>query len=150
MPKMSDGSDMKPEEPKTWTVMIYMAAGNNTDLDAIAVQDVREMERGVNGDAHIVVQINRAWPDSFQRYHIRKSKSEPRRGISTLIGVDRDTTDMGDGETLTKFLEWAVEKFPAKHYFLVLWGHSYGLGFGRDHNDALTLRELKRALDGFS
>jgi hypothetical protein len=29
---------------------------------------------------------------------------------------------------------------------LVLWGHSYGLGFGRDHGDALTMPELARAL----
>ena len=38
---------------------------------------------------------------------------------------------------------------PAKRYLLVLWGHAYGLGFGRDHKDSLTLRELSKALKPF-
>jgi hypothetical protein len=32
---------------------------------------------------------------------------------------------------------------------LVLWGHAYGLGFGRDHGDPLRLTELVKALHGF-
>ena len=34
----------------------------------------------------------------------------------------------------------------ANHYMLVLWGHTFGLGFGRDHNQPLTIRELRGAL----
>jgi hypothetical protein len=31
----------------------------------------------------------------------------------------------------------------------VLWGHAYGLGFGRDHDQALTLKDLAAALGAF-
>jgi Clostripain family len=143
-------------KPRPWTVMVYMAADNDAALDAIAVRDIREMERGANGDADVVVQINRAWPDSFQCYEIRKAKNGQRLGQSVLIRPDDDTNDtaddtsnMGKADSLTQFLEWAVVKYPAHRYFLVLWGHSYGLGFGRDHGDALTMKELKTALERF-
>ena len=138
----------EPRVRRKWTVMVYMAADKDGELDAVAVQDLREMERGANKNVHLVVQINRAWPDSFQRYEIRPSERQGRNH-SLLIESDKDVTNMGAKETLTEFLDRAVELFPAEHYFLVLWGHAYGLGFGRDHGDKLTLKELREALDKF-
>jgi hypothetical protein len=139
----------EPRERRKWTVMVYMPAENNAELDTVAVQDLREMERGANGSAHVIVQINRAWPDSFQRYEVRPSKKDPTRRHSVLLERDDDVTNMGEKATLEGFLKWAIELFPAEHYFLVLWGHAYGLGFGRDHGDKLTLRELQEALATF-
>jgi hypothetical protein len=130
------------ESLRKWTVMVYMAAENSAELDGVAIEDLREMEQGANEDVHVVVQINRAWPASPQRYQIGRPKSE-------LLGVDLVSSNMGSGETLARFLTWAAEAFPADNYCLVLWGHAFGLGFGRDHNDSLTLTELKTALDKF-
>src|SRR4029453_8437709 len=48
-----------------------------------------------------------------------------------------------------KFLKWAKAAYPAKKFFLILWGHAYGLGFGRDHGDGLTLSELTATLGKF-
>jgi hypothetical protein len=139
----------EPRERRKWTVMVYMPAEDNAELDTVAVQDLREMERGASGNAHVIVQINRAWPDSFQRYEVRPSKKDPTRKHSVLLERDDDVTNMGEKATLEGFLKWAIELFPAEHYFLVLWGHAYGLGFGRDHGDKLTLRELREALATF-
>ena len=56
-----------------WTVMVYMAAGDDADLDAYAVTDLQEMEGARFGDdVNVVVQINRYWPDRAQRYGIDK------------------------------------------------------------------------------
>src|SRR5262249_26003420 len=41
------------------------------------------------------------------------------------------------------------DQFRAEHYCLVLWGHAFGLGFGRDHNVPLMLPDLKEALKAF-
>ena len=88
----------KPREakrsPKKWTVMVYMAAENSSELDAVAVEDLREMEKGVNGNAHVAVQINRAWPAVPQRYEILSKRG--KRGQSELVDVDRNGTNMGD------------------------------------------------------
>jgi Clostripain family len=151
MAPMNDKKNWRtePRGHRKWTVMVYMAADKNAELDAVAVQDLREMESGANDDAHVVVQINRAWPDSFQRYEIRPSNKDPGRKHGVLIESDDDTTNMGAKKTLEDFLTWATKMFPAENYFLVLWGHAYGLGFGRDHGDELTLRELRDALGTF-
>ena len=63
--------------PKKWTVMIYMAAGDNLDLDGHAVRDLREMERAdIGTDVNVVVQIKRAWPTKPQQYTISTGASE--------------------------------------------------------------------------
>ena len=93
MAPMNDDKNWRTEPRKDrrkWTVMVYMAADKNAELDAVAVQDLREMESGANDNdsAHVVVQINRAWPDSFQRYEIRPSKRNRGRKHSVLIASD--------------------------------------------------------------
>ena len=147
---MANGNDKAGETKRrpTWTVMVYMAAGNSSELDAVAVKDLKEMERGVNKNVHVAVQINRDWPAVPQLYKIRPG-SDAKRGVTEFAGVDTAGTNMGDKATLTRFLKWALSEFPADHYCLVLWGHSYGLGFGRDYGDPLTLEELREALHDF-
>jgi hypothetical protein len=126
-----------------WTVAVYMAAGDSVALDANAVRDLQEMERATIGeDIAVVVQINRAWPTQPQRYRISS-------GSSRLEDANVPDENMGDGTTLLNFLTWAYGAHPAEQFFLILWGHAYGLGFGRDHGDGLTLGELTETLDKF-
>jgi hypothetical protein len=131
--------------PKQWTVMVYMAAEDSLQLDATAVQDLREMERAGSGESvNVVVQINRAWPDFPQRYEVGG------RLEGSLLIESANSQNMGDPQSLKDFLLWAAgPKYRAKNYLLVLWGHAYGLGFGRDHDDALTLKDLDSALNAF-
>lgn len=137
----SGGREREPNGPRAWTVMVYMAAENTSELDATAVADLREMERGVTADANLVVQINRAWPTLPQRYEITRDNSR-------FVGP-ADHKNMGSAETLAGFLKWTLDHYEARNYCLVLWGHAFGLGFGRDHNDPLRLRELRAALEEF-
>jgi hypothetical protein len=142
-----------------WTVMVYMAAGDGADLDTHAINDLLEMERAkVGSDVNVVVQINRYWPSKPQRYRIAASgtvlvRADVVAGEPILDGdprpVDAGDASMGAGDTLSNFMRWARHYYPADRYFLVLWGHSYGLGFGRDHGDPMTLRELRQALRSF-
>jgi hypothetical protein len=116
------------------------------------------MERAkVGPEVDVVVQINRYWPSKPQRYRITASgatlvradivKHEPLYDNQLHTRpVPAEDASMGDGPTLSNFMLWAREHYPADRYFLVLWGHSYGLGFGRDHGDPMTLRELREAL----
>src|SRR5687767_12919214 len=134
---------MATNEPRKWTVIVYMAAQDSAELDEHAVRDLREMERvGSSETVKVVVQINRPWPGRPQRYKVLQGKSE-------LDDKAIVHTEMGKPEALEEFLSWALDWYPADHYFLVLWGHAYGLGFGRDHDDPLTLRELTDALSAF-
>jgi hypothetical protein len=138
--------------PRTkWTVMVYMAAELNAELDATAVRDLREMEQAnLDPSVRVVVQINRNWPALPQRYEIASNEA-------TVVEPNVPERNMGDKVTLEKFLSAVVTKDiatdgkdPGRGYILVLWGHSYGLGFGRDHGDGLRLDELADALKTFS
>jgi hypothetical protein len=128
--------------------MVYMAAGQSHELDTVAVRDLKEMERGVraNENVNVVVQINRHWPQAAQIYRIRDSEN----GTALIKQLPRPT-NMGLGATLTEFLTTVAgdASFAATHYCLVLWGHAYGVGFGRDHSDPLDLIELQKALGEF-
>jgi hypothetical protein len=88
---------------------------------------------------------------------------ENAEGLHKLLGVegnelerclrDRDPDALhkafstGNPFVLREFVRWARAEFHAKHYLLVMWGHAFGLGFGRDHGDPLAMPELAKALD---
>jgi hypothetical protein len=136
-------------EIRPWTVMVYMAAGDDAEMDGYAVKNLREMERGANENVFVAVQIKRDWPQIPQRYVIAGDAQQPTATAELHRNSNPGDIDMGDGRTLADFLKWAVKECPARHYMLVLWGHAYGLGFGRDHGDPLRLPELVKALDVF-
>ncbi len=60
-------------------------------------------------------------------------------------------TNMADKTTLSNFLTEVVEdpKYSAYNYCLVLWGHAFGVGFGRDEGTPLLLPGLREALAAF-
>jgi hypothetical protein len=155
-------ADARTERAK-WTVMVYMAAGDDAALDAHAVNDLLEMERAdVKPDVNLVVQIDRFWPTKGQRYRIDRNGTElvdenivsPPDPMRPARSVPQDraarSLNMGSGATLQAFFDWVLEHYPADRYALVLWGHAYGLGFGRDHGDPMMLTELRGAIEHFA
>lgn len=153
-----------------WLFMVYMQAGDTSQLDSLAVQDLLEMEAGLSGkpptdgDVEVFVQIRRRWPGVPQRYRIRprlqdagEQATSVEPGLATIVEgpdpsakeggelVGPELVDMGTRRALADFLKAGL-RIEADHYCLVLWGHAFGLGFGRDHNNPLTLSELRLAL----
>lgn len=68
-----------------------------------------------------------------------------------IVGTSNQITSMGEPQTLTDFLNFAVEYYPAEHYSLIFWDHGGGplMGFGVDElfdGDGLLLCELDEAL----
>ena len=96
----------------------------------------------------VVVQLDCQWPGGAERYRIHRGGSEPIPFEMTDWTPAR--TSSGDKQVLKQFLTETRKTDKAKKYLLVLWGHSFGLGFGRDHGDALSISELKWALEEFA
>ncbi len=142
-------------EETGWTVMVFMAASKDDgETERAAIRDLREMARVDPSPVNVVVQIDRVWPGTAEKYLIKKDEVTPipvaRKppSIVPLSGVQRnpaDRTSSGNPNVLLDFLEETRKQFPHENYLLVLWGHSFGLGFGRDHGDALTIHELSAA-----
>ena len=139
-------AQVSPEKIRNWTFMVYMAAGDSHKLDTVAVRDFKEIEVGTekNGNVAVVVQVNRHWPESAQRYEVINKKT-------TFLKQLDGRTNMADKKTLSNFLTEVVKnpKYRAHNYCLVLWGHAFGVGFGRDEGTALLVPGLREALVAF-
>ena len=141
-----------------WLFMVYMQAGDESNLDSLAVQDLIELQEGVQGsrDAQgkkdgrvgenqnvvVLVQMQRKWPDRPQRYFIG-----PGDSVTTLKAARVE--NMATKESLARFLmegEKIALTHKVTHRCLVLWGHNFGLGFGRDHGHPLTIEHLGAVL----
>jgi hypothetical protein len=104
-----------------WTVMVYFAADN--DLEEEAIADLKEMKKvGSTDEVNIVAQLDSRGRGKTFRF---------------LIGDDQTTLDedvvgelpeinTGDPRELTDFIVWGAKTYGAENYMLVLWGHGRG------------------------
>lgn len=132
-----------------WTVLIYMAADN--DLDPQAIFNLNQLEStGSTAEVNVVVQIDRAasgdWSTS-RRYFITKD-DDPQQITSTLL-EEMGELNTGDPQTLTDFIVWGRSTYPAQKTALIMWNHGIGWsGIATDETDRniLTLPEFETAL----
>ncbi|MBI9108054.1 MAG: hypothetical protein JEZ04_15000 [Spirochaetales bacterium] len=125
-----------PDMNEKWTFMIYLDGDNN--LEDYALLDFEEMEKGLkesgnSANMNIIVLFDRKddgaldtqWTDS-RFYKIVPDVSD---GIdSTRLyppGFDPEL-NMADPETLTGFLKYCRDEYPAEHYALMFWNHGGG------------------------
>ena len=104
--------------PKRWTILVWMAADN--DLDPDAMKDLEEMKRvGSSVDVDVVVQIDRAGRTGLRRYHVQKG---------SLRLVERlPERNSGNPRTATAFFTWGMQKFPSDRVMAVVWNHGTGV-----------------------
>lgn len=124
---------MSSTEPKFWTVMVYFAADNN--LDSNAVRNLYDMWQFISATTdekiHLVAQVDReAQNIPTTRYHFTGGD----KGKFQAYAVEelKEETDSGSAEDLVGFVRWAVEtqQLRAHRYMLVLWGHGKALDDG--------------------
>lgn len=149
-----------PAAAANWTVMVYLDADNN--LETYAIQNFLQMA-SVGSDANltIVVQFDRIdgynysygdWT-TCKRFVVTQNMT-PTAANATM---DLGEVNMGDPQTLTDFIVWAMTNYPNDRYALILWDHGGGWrneqrqpikGVIWDYTDGdhLTLPELETAL----
>lgn len=161
-----------PPPPVAWTLMVYMEADNNLELDALL--DLFEMEMvGSSDEVHVLVQIDRAeaytqaddgWSET-RRFRVEGSDQHPEiRDLLTQRQQDPTSLqlastplesigeiDGGDPASLTDFLTWGIERYPADRYGVILLSHggTWSGGFGADtshDHSAMSLPDLDLAL----
>jgi len=162
----SSGGSVTPEYtnpnlPRTdtqdWLIMYYCDADNN--LEEFIMKDLNEME-SVNLSAKkikIIALVDRNpsywdgdgdWSDT-RAYEVKYDSGgfnttlvSERVAISTL-GISKNTSDaevnMGSGDTLTKFIKFCTDNYPANHKMLLFTNH----GGGWRDNPAAKKNRLK-------
>ena len=139
-------------EPDSHTILVYLIGSNLESEYANATKDLYEMMAADIGDnVKVVVQTggatewhdNRIDPSELGRFELKSGTLEKVGALPHAL--------MSSPETLTDFLRWGVEAYPAQHYGVILWNHGGGTigGFGVDEFDRkerLQLDELRTVL----
>jgi len=145
---LGDGKDV-------FTIMVYMCG---TDLESdygMATADINEMLYANPGEnVNIIIETGGTskWKNS-----VIKSNTNQRYQIvgDGLITLDDDVGKkaMTDPNTLSDFVSYCAEAFPANRYALILWDHGGGslAGYGYDqlfpNKKSMTLDQIYTALD---
>ncbi len=143
--------------PAQWTVMIYLCGSDLESDNGMATENLQMISRTVPNDQVNVV---------FQTGGAKAWKAEEKLGIDiatdrlqrwsysadgfTLVD-EQENASMAKHTTLSDFIRWGAENYPAEKNILILWDHgggsSTGLILDELHRDAImSLEGLERAL----
>ena len=146
----------QPPPRRKWTVLIYLDADcSMMETDAIENMVNLGQLRG-STNVNYLVQLDRApayvtnygnWYDT--KRFVVKHGTEP---TPEYAAQNPGELNMSSPETLTDFINWATENFPAENYFLIPADHGSGWNGGLIIDESngghdMTLRQLRQALD---
>lgn len=143
-------TDTSSAQKVTW--MVYIIGSNLESDDGSASADIQEMIDSKNGnDLNIVIQTGgaKSWDnedisaDTRQRWLIQNGKMS----LSEDIGQGSMCTE----SSLSDFISWSADTYPADRYILTLWDHGGGTiyGYGSDENypdKSIDLAGLSKAV----
>jgi hypothetical protein len=159
-----------PPPTGSWTIMVYMTGDN---LNTYAKQDINEMEQALSDfGPSTTVRFSVCW-DQYRNssgvpsyatgggvqpkwsscgYSVLTADSNPEV-IASRFDLSVGERDTGDPLTLQNFVSWSVQKAPAEHYALVMWGHGSGIlgGSNPDYDsggNGMSVSEMQTALRG--
>lgn len=117
-----------PGIPSAWTVMVYIAADNNLDPQAIA--DIQEMEMvGSTDQVQITVFLDRGagWKTT-RRAIIQRAPEGDVQSMNPNLPTCEDLgeVDSGNVNALRDFILWSQRNCPSQHSALILWNHGGG------------------------
>ena len=139
---------------KEVTILAYICGTDLESEDGEATGDIREMlSSGVGNSDAVTAIIATGGSSQWQRYGFSNRNVQYYRLGSSSPELLKDVgrRNMGDANTLSDFLSFAISAAPAKRYVLILWDHGGGPVYGvcNDENyqdDSLSLKELRTAL----
>lgn len=137
----------------TVTVMVYMCG---TDLESkygMATSDLQEMLGAkLSGNVNLIVETGGAskWQNSVVSNRTNQIYQVTSKGLK-LLEEDIGRKAMTDPNTLSEYIRYCKQEFPADRYELILWDHGGGSvgGYGYDElypNGTMTLDKLYTAL----
>jgi hypothetical protein len=156
-----------------WTVLMYVAGGNELAPQALATLKQMESVDLRNSSITILALVDRAaaWDSSWSGTRLYKVKFDTSgQGLpsselltSTELGLTSQPAnlDMGDPNTLKNFVRAARNNYPATHYGIVFWGHGTGwraanagvtraVGVDDDSHDVLYTSEIGQGLSAIT
>ena len=142
------------DHSSTYTLMVYLCGSDLESNWGLATADLREMIEGYNGNEslNIIVQTGGAY--FWHNFSVSGSECQRFKVTKNTIELIDDTVGdrgMNDGKTLTDFITYTAQNYPADRYGLILWNHgggaAAGYGYDEKHGDEMmSLNEFSSAL----
>ena len=141
-------------EEDTWTIFVYLCGTDleSGDASGAASSDVEQM-RNATGSDNVKFVFQTGGTSEWVNENF--SSEEAQRFVvqnNELTLVDSlELGNMGDPNTLSDFLTWGIENYPAEKMGLVFWNHGGGSITGAcfdelNESDSLSLQEINTAL----
>ena len=131
--------------------MVYAIGTDLESQGSTLSADIKEMMAATPGkDVNIVLQSGGC--RDFRNNYMEDGATQR---FSIINGNINELANLGDvsmvePDTLSDFIKFGKEKFPAENYILIMWDHGGGvpLGFGQDelHDGTLTEIEMAHAI----
>ncbi len=124
------------------TILVYMCG---TDLESkygMGTSDIKEMAGAAISDkVHVLVYTGgcKRWQNNFTSNSVNQIYEVVQGGLNRLED-DFGRKAMTDPATLTEFINYGVQKYPADRYELIFWDHGSGsvTGYGYDEKFATS------------
>ena len=146
-----------PSAKAKWLIIGYFDGNNDLDTGELGASwvcdELQQLEKvGSTDDVEVIALYSSLKTGGVAKvYHIEKYETELPDKISSTVLEDWGTKDMSDPKTLSDFIKYAKDKYPAENYMLILMDHGGGWqGVCWDEKNGggnpLTMSDLKQAL----
>ncbi len=138
----------------TVTVMVYMCGTDLESRSAMATKDLIEMTKATLSDkVNVIVYTGGCtrWNNQIMSNSVNQIYKVENGQLRRLVS-DAGSVSMTKPETLTSFIQWCAENYPADRNELILWDHGGGSvsGYGYDQkfqsSGSMTLAGINTAL----
>ncbi len=136
------------------TLMVYLCGTDLESRSQMATKDLQEMiDADISENVNLIVYTGgcRQWQNNV----LDSSKNQiwqVRDGGLVCLEKNVGSVSMTEPDTLSSFIQWCAENFPANRNALIFWDHGGGSvsGFGYDEkfqsSGSMSLAEIDKAL----
>lgn len=136
------------------TIMVYMCGTDLESRSAMASRDLQEMLNATVG-SNINLIVYTGGCTQWQNNVVSSSKNQIykiQNGQLSCVMDNAGSVPMTDPSTLSAFIKWTAQNYPANRYDLILWDHGGGSnsGYGYDqkypNSGSMSLAGINTAL----
>ncbi len=106
----------------TWTVLVYLNTDN--ELDGYGDRIINQME-AAHPSPHVNVLVEYDSRNTSPKIYKIRGDNNPSKVTSPVVH-NPGNEDLGDGNTLSNFVEWAHREYPASKYALIIRSNGAG------------------------
>ncbi len=135
----------------SYTLLIYMCGSSLETKKGAATKNIAEiLDMDLPENTTVVIQTGGA--EKWRKYDIPSDKSNRYivENKELKLVESNPAANMGNADTLSSFISFGLENYPAEQTSLIFWNHGGGSAAGvcmdeQNNNDLLTLSEISTA-----